>query len=885
MFKHNWFNPPQGTPFPRKRTQLRLEVLEDRLAPADLIHMYELNGTLADELGGPALVADGGTLGPDRYSFGPNQGLSLTGGLLNTADYSVVLVMQMNLATAPFFKKVLDFSNLSSDDGLYVAGNHFQLYPGDAGSDNVPSNTDFEVTLARDGQTGETKVYLNGVLQQVYTGTASNVAIATANILKFFKDDAVSGGFESFSGSVDRILIYNGAFDPSGGAENHPPMLTVDSNLVSAAEGQTATNSGTWSDPDLDPVSLVASAGTVTQHANGAWSWSFATSDGPDQSQLVTITATDDFGASASTSFSLVVNNVAPTIGTGSGVSASHIYELNGSLDDALGGPSLQADGGTLDAGRYVFGANQGLRLTGALADPGTYTIVFVVEFDALTPQFKKLLDFQSRTSDYGLYVSGSSLQLYPGGTGPGTVSANTDFQVAIVRDGQTGETKVYLNGVLQQTYVGLPSDAAVATANVLTFFEDDNLTAGTEAVGGSVDRILLFDMALTEQQIANLDHSSPPVTEIELNEGETAAVTGFWSDPGDDEVSLSASVGTVVKHDDGTWSWSFNAQDGPDQSQTVVITATDSDGATASTSFALVVHNVAPVLVNVTSSNPSLEEVSPDGNVSVTGAFTDAGGLDTHSVTVDWGDGTGTQTLAVDQDADTFAGSHHYAHGGTFTITVTVSDDDGGADSQSTTAVTAGAALSNGTLFVIGTNATDQVHVDLVQRLDDQGQTRTFVEVEMTLSGIASVALFDAAQVGKIVVYAGAGDDDVRIDRAVRLDAFLFGGAGNDYLQGGNGANLLDGGAGNDTLKGGDRADILIGGTGMDRLFGGGGDDLLIGGSAAFATDLDALALALASWQAGDLEQTLAALGGIIDDGEKDQFFGQGGNNTIIEG
>jgi hypothetical protein len=48
---------------PTPACQPRVEALEERLAPTvNPVHLYDLNGTLADRLGGPALVADGGTL-------------------------------------------------------------------------------------------------------------------------------------------------------------------------------------------------------------------------------------------------------------------------------------------------------------------------------------------------------------------------------------------------------------------------------------------------------------------------------------------------------------------------------------------------------------------------------------------------------------------------------------------------------------------------------------------------------------------------------------------------------------------------------------------------------------------------------------------------------
>ena len=63
-------------------------------------------------------------------------------------------------------------------------------------------------------------------------------------------------------------------------------------------------------------VTLSASVGTVTKsgtNAAGTWSWSFATIDGPAESQTVTITANDGAGGITSTTFALTVTNVAPT--------------------------------------------------------------------------------------------------------------------------------------------------------------------------------------------------------------------------------------------------------------------------------------------------------------------------------------------------------------------------------------------------------------------------------------------------------------------------------------------------------------------------------------------------------------------------------------------
>ncbi len=58
-----------------------------------------------------------------------------------------------------------------------------------------------------------------------------------------------------------------------------------------------------------------------------------------------------------------------------------------------------------------------------------------------------------------------------------------------------------------------------------------------------------------------------------------------------------------------------------------------------------------------------------------------------------------------------------------------------------------------------------------------------------------------------------------------------MFGGNGNDSLEGGVGNDSLDGGAGNDLLQGDDGNDTLDGGLGQDDLIGGEGRDRLTGG------------------------------------------------------
>jgi hypothetical protein len=104
------------------------------------------------------------------------------------------------------------------------------------------------------------------------------------------------------------------------------------------------------------------------------------------------------------------------------------------------------------------------------------------------------------------------------------------------------------------------------------------------------------------------------------------------------------------------------------------------SDGLLAGTATAQVtVHDVAPQLEEV----PDL--LVTEDPASLTVGFTDAGVQDTHTATIDWGEGAGAGPATVAQGAGggTISGSHVYAEDGTFQATVTVTDDDGGTHSR----------------------------------------------------------------------------------------------------------------------------------------------------------------------------------------------------------
>ena len=123
---------------------------------------------------------------------------------------------------------------------------------------------------------------------------------------------------------------------------------------------------------------------------------------------------------------------------------------------------------------------------------------------------------------------------------------------------------------------------------------------------------------------------------------------------------------------------------DGPD-TWTVRLQVTDSHGGKSSFQPAEVqITNVAPVLASV--SDQTIRRADPLDLQNAGVTFTDAGTMDVHSATVDWGDGSPMETVQVIEPGPGSPGEvlgiHFYERGGVYTATVTVEDDDTASDS-----------------------------------------------------------------------------------------------------------------------------------------------------------------------------------------------------------
>ena len=164
-------------------------------------------------------------------------------------------------------------------------------------------------------------------------------------------------------------------------------------------------------------------------------------------------------------------------------------------------------------------------------------------------------------------------------------------------------------------------------------------------------------------------------------------------------------------------------------------------------------------------------------------GSFTDAD-ENSWTATVDYGDGTGPQSLSLNADKS-FELSHVYSHSGDYTITVTVDDHDGGVSSSSipvaVRAVDVQQDPDDSTKAILAIGGTTGNDIILVTPGLWPGHYLVWINCWLPGSFTAPAGTsFD-----RIVAFGQAGDDDIMIAGCVEVTAWLYGGAGDDRLKG----------------------------------------------------------------------------------------------------
>jgi phospholipase C len=147
---------------------------------------------------------------------------------------------------------------------------------------------------------------------------------------------------------------------------------------------------------------------------------------------------------------------------------------------------------------------------------------------------------------------------------------------------------------------------------------------------------------------------------------------------------------------------------------------------------------------------------------------------------------------------------------------------------------------MGSNTLIVQGTEGKDKISIS-----QDSG------EIHVQIND--SFDRFFAQPIDRIEVYTQEGKDKVTVTPDVTTTVYVFGGVGNDTIQGGGGATVIVGGPGRNTLIGGSGPSILIGGAGHEVIVTGDGAALAVAGTTKFDANAEALRSLLAEWSRTD--------------------------------
>jgi len=197
-----------------------------------------------------------GTVRPVR-TFDAGNGLRIdpTTGLITDSVYTIQMLIRIDDVSGggSSFVKLIDYSDLSSDRGLYVTPGSGQglltFFDGvqvSGLSGGFPENQWTQVVMTRDIDRNIT-AYIDGVEQFTYQAIAGNTDVSGP--LVFLDDDSATGGLEISAGAIACLRIHPTALDGAAVAELDCEPLRVGLNgnacaFSTISEAEDAAQSG-----------------------------------------------------------------------------------------------------------------------------------------------------------------------------------------------------------------------------------------------------------------------------------------------------------------------------------------------------------------------------------------------------------------------------------------------------------------------------------------------------------------------------------------------------------------------------------------------------------------------------------------------------------------
>jgi MYXO-CTERM domain-containing protein len=363
---------------------------------------------------------------------------------------------------------------------------------------------------------------------------------------------------------------------------------------------------------------------------------------------MITFRAVDDDGSADTATFTVRVNNVAPTI------TALNVTPMTG-----------------------PEGTNFGF--AGVATDPGMDTLTYTWNFGDGTP----VATGQSVMHTYGTRGTYTvTLTVTDGDGGSATRTAQVVVSdappvISVLRgdtEGDEGDEFAFTAaasdpGGLPLTYTWDFGDGSMPVSGVgLT-----NLTHTYRRSGAVTLRLTVSDGVgtATRTLTVTVNNVAPTLGEVTIpTEGDEGMALNFVaaaSDPGDDTLTYTWDFGDGTPAGTGSPLLHTFADDG---AYFVQVTVSDGDGGTDREVRGITIRNVSPRVDELTGDFTGVEGGTFDFQVSASDP-----GDDTLTYLWSFGDGSPTE-----RGEGLTQVSHVYANGGTFTLSLTVSDEDGGA-------------------------------------------------------------------------------------------------------------------------------------------------------------------------------------------------------------
>ena len=215
----------------------------------DLAHLVDATGQVQNTFTTAAVDGASRTV----LHFPQFNGLVLapTTGLIQNGAYTIAILFSFEETDG--YRRILDFKNGTTDNGVYSLGGNLNFYPLTTGSGTpITENVFHHVVITRDAG-GNVAGYVDRAPAISFTDTSGNAVVDENNRLRFFQDN--TGGAatvrESSAGNVARIRVYDVALTaeevaaldrlPAGIAPDRARLLRIVGGLEPATAGDVAT--------------------------------------------------------------------------------------------------------------------------------------------------------------------------------------------------------------------------------------------------------------------------------------------------------------------------------------------------------------------------------------------------------------------------------------------------------------------------------------------------------------------------------------------------------------------------------------------------------------------------------------------------------------------